>query len=201
MLTERGFDQALALCNIPAREKENLPTKSYEVQRIVNKLLAASVPENYSPFDIKKRRISMNAELLLRSRGFRQAVIEAYAHRCAVCGLKIQSPDLIAWEVQAAHIVPNGLRGRDDICNGIALCRLHQWAFDVGWFTLLDDYRLEVSPKINGLPPDAGRIDKFEFLRSLAKKRSHIHLPSRRAIHSHRNSITWHRQNVFHYDQ
>ena len=54
MLTEDGFDQALALCNIPAREKENLPTKSYEVQKIVNKLLTVSVPQNYSPFDTKK---------------------------------------------------------------------------------------------------------------------------------------------------
>jgi len=197
MLTERGFDQALALCNIPAREKENLPTKSYEVQKIVNKLLAASVPENYSPFDTKKRLMSTNVEFVLRTRGFRQAVIEAYAHRCAVCGLKIQSPNLITWEVQAAHIVPNGLRGRDDVCNGIALCRLHHWAFDVGWFTLLDDYKLEVSPKIDGVPAHFGKIEKFQFLRSLAKKRGHIHLPPRREIYPHRNAITWHRQNVF----
>jgi putative restriction endonuclease len=197
MLTEHGFDQALALCNIPAREKENLPTKSYEVQKIVNKLLTASVPENYSPFDTKKRRMSVNTEFMLRSRGFRQAVIEAYAHRCAVCGLKIQSPNLIKWEVQAAHIVPNGLRGRDDVCNGIAMCRLHHWAFDVGWFTLLDDYKLEVSPKIGGVPAHFGKIEKFEFLRSLVKKRGHIHLPSRREIYPHRNAIAWHRQNIF----
>ena len=197
MLTERGLDQGLALCSVPAREKEYLPTKSYEVQKIVRKLLAASVPENYNPFDTKKRRISANTEFVLRTRGFRQAVVEAYAHRCAVCGLKIHSPDLITWEVQAAHIVPNGLRGRDDVCNGIALCRLHHWAFDVGWFTLLDDYKLEVSPKIDGVPAHFGKIEKFQFLRSLAKKRGHIHLPPRREIYPHRNAITWHRQNVF----
>jgi putative restriction endonuclease len=100
--------------------------------------------------------------------------------------------------VQAAHIVPNGLRGRDDVCNGIALCGLHHWAFDVGWFTLLDDYKVEVSPEIGGLPADLGKIDKFEFLRSLVNKRRHIHLPPRRDIYPHRNAITWHRQNVFH---
>ncbi len=197
MLTERGFDQALALCNIPAREKDRLPTKSYEVQKIVNKLLAASVPKNYSPFDTTKRSIAIRTESLLRTRGFRQAVIEAYSHRCAVCGLKIQSPDSIAWEVQAAHIVPNGLRGRDDICNGVALCRLHHWAFDVGWFTLLDDYKLQVSPKISSLPADIGRIDKYQFLQALGKKRTHIHLPRRRDIYPHQNAMNWHRQNVF----
>jgi hypothetical protein len=201
MLTERGFDQALALCNIPVREKENLATKSYEVQKIVNKLLAASVPQDYSPFDAGKRRAPMRIEFVLRSRGFRQAVVEAYAHKCAVCGLKIHSPDLITWEVQAAHIVPNRVRGRDDICNGIALCRLHHWAFDVGWFTLLDDYKVEVSPRVGRLPADVGKIDKFEFLQSLVKKRRHIYLPSRREIYPHRNAMTWHRQNVFHYEQ
>jgi HNH endonuclease len=201
MLTERGFDQALALCNIPVREKEYLPTKSYEVQKIVKKLLTASIPANYNPFDTKKRRVSVNTEFVLRTRGFRQAVVEAYSQRCAVCGLKIHSPDLITWEVQAAHIVPNGLRGRDDVCNGIALCRLHHWAFDVGWFTLLDDYKVEVSPKINGLSAELAKIDKYEFLRSLVSKRKHIYLPSRREIYPHRNAITWHRQNVFHYER
>jgi hypothetical protein len=201
MLTEKGFDQSLALCNIPAVEKDRLPTKSYEVQKIVNKLLAASVPENYSPFDPTKRLTATRTEFVLRTRGFRQAVIEAYSYRCAVCGLKIKSPDSITWEVQAAHIVPNGLRGRDDICNGVALCRLHHWAFDVGWFTLLDDYKLQVSPKIGNLAGDAGRIGKYEFIRALAKKRTHIYLPGRRDIYPHRNAINWHRQNVFYYQQ
>ncbi len=200
MLTERGFDQALALCNIPASEKDELTTKSYEVQKIVKKLFDASVPDNYDPFDKKKRIITITAESVLRARGFRLAVIEAYDYRCAVCGLKIHSPDRITWEVHAAHIVPNGLSGRDDICNGVALCRLHHWAFDVGWFALLDDYKLQVSPEIGSLPADVGKIDKYQFFQGLAKKRTHIYLPDRREIYPHRNAITW-QSKRFHYKQ
>src|SRR5881296_3213102 len=51
MLTERGFDQALHVSDLPATKKESLPVKSYEVQRVVNKLVTASRPRDYQPFD------------------------------------------------------------------------------------------------------------------------------------------------------
>jgi predicted nuclease with TOPRIM domain len=54
MLTEKGFDEALRICNVPAERKESLPTKSYEVQKIVKRLIESSKPENYDPFDRDK---------------------------------------------------------------------------------------------------------------------------------------------------
>lgn len=197
MLTEKGFDEALKLCDIPTYRKDFLPTKSYEVQKIVKKLTDSPRTENYDPFDKGKKITRTTKESALRHRGFRQAVIEAYGCRCAVCGLKIQSPDSLSWEVEAAHIVPNRVRGRDDICNGIALCHLHHWAFDVGWFTLRDDYKVQVSPQVNGLPSDFGKIGGYEFFRVLAAKRARIGLPDREEIQPHRNAILWHRQNIF----
>ncbi len=198
MLTEKGFDEALQLCNIPVTKKDFLPTKSYEVQKVVRRLFMATSTENYDPFDRTKRIIKLNKESILRSRGFRQAVIEAYGCRCAVCGLMIQSPDSMTWEVQAAHIVPNSSFGRDDICNGVALCRLHHWAFDVGWFTLMDDYRILVSTQMQSLPSDAGKIENFQFLHALTNKSSKIFLPEKPQIHPHHNAIVWHRHNIFH---
>jgi hypothetical protein len=198
MLTEKGFDQALALCDIPPEDKEFLPTKSYEVQKIVNKLFEASPPTHYDPFDRTKKFTRVTANSVLRARGFRQAVLEAYSYKCAVCGLKIKSPDSMIWEVQAAHIVPNRMLGKDDICNGLAFCRLHHWAFDVGWFTLRDDYRIQVSPKVNHLPVDVGKIDGYEFFRVLGKNRLKISLPDKRVMYPHRNAILWHRESIFH---
>jgi hypothetical protein len=93
MLTERGFDQALRISDIPTAEKESLPIKSFEVQKVVNKLLETPIPENYQPFDRTRRLVKTTRETALRVRGFRQAVIEVYDFRCAVCGLKIRSPD------------------------------------------------------------------------------------------------------------
>ena len=200
MLTEKGFDEALKLCDVPISRKACLPTKSYEVQKIVKRLIESPKPENYDPFDRDKRTVKTTREFALRNRAFRQAVVEAYTYRCAVCGLKLKSPDSLLWEVEAAHIVPHRSLGRDDVCNGIALCHLHHWAFDVGWLTVLDDYRVQVSPQINRLPPDCGKLEGYEVFRVLRGGRAKLCLPNRNEIYPHHNAIRWHRENIFHND-
>ncbi len=197
MLTEKGFDETLKLCNIPDTEKDFLSIKSYEVQKVVKKLVESRKPENYDPIDRNKSITKTSSESALRGRGFRQAVIEAYDCRCAICGLKIKSPDLLSWEVEAAHIVPNRALGRDDVWNGIAMCHLHHWAFDVGWFTLLDDYRIQGSPQIQNVPSDCGKIGSYEFVRSLVNHAAAILLPNRIEIRPDRTAIRWHRDWVF----
>ncbi len=198
MLTEHGFDKALRLSNIPVAKKDSLSTKSFEVQRIVKELNETPRLANYNPFDRSKKTSKITKETTLRKRGFRQAVIEAYNYKCAVCGMKIYAPDTLSWEVEAAHIVPHRAMGKDDICNGMALCRLHHWAFDIGWFTLLDSYKVEVSSQAGSLPADFGKIGEYKFLKSLSAHSSKIFLPSRNEIYPHHNSISWHRQNIFH---
>ena len=198
MLTENGFDEALKLSSIPSTRKDFLPTKSYEVQKIVKKLNESPRPDNYNPFDKEKRISKVTRESTLRARGFRQAVIEAYSCKCAVCGLKINSPDSLSWEVEAAHIVPHRSLGRDDIWNGLALCRLHHWAFDVGWFTLREIFSIEASLLIHSLPSDFGRLGDYEFVRALSNTNSRIFLPRRSEIYPHQNAILWHRKNIFH---
>jgi hypothetical protein len=197
MLMEKGFDEALRISDMATTAKESLPIKSYEVQKVVNNLVAASRPQNYQPFDKTRRLVKTTRETGVRLRGFRQAVIEVYDFRCAVCGLKINSPDWLCWEVEAAHIVPHGSFGRDDLFNGIALCRFHHWAFDVGWFALLDNYKIQVSSKLSQLPSDFDRVGDYEFVRSLTKNRAGIRLPEKREIYPHVNSMRWHRQFVF----
>ena len=197
LLTEKGFDDSLKLCKIPIARKEFLPTKSFEVQKIVKKLTESRRTEDYDPFDKNKKTVKTTRESTLRTRGFRQAVIEAYSCRCAVCGLKASSPDTLSWEVEAAHIVPHRYKGRDDIFNGIALCRFHHWAFDVGWFTLLDDYKIETSPQISCLPLDCGKIEGYDFFQALTKTGLKLRFPDRHEIRPHQNAIRWHRQNVF----
>jgi len=83
-------------------------------------------------------------EQIARSEAFRQTVREAYDNRCAVCGTRRETPDGRP-EVEAAHIRPKAKGGPDDIRNGIALCKLHHWAFDNGWLALVGDYRIAVT--------------------------------------------------------
>ena len=197
MLTENGFDEALKLLNIPQAQKEFLPTKSYEVQKIVKKLIETPRPENYNPFDKEKKVAKGTRESIMRTRGFRQAVIEAYDYKCAFCGLKINSLKDMSWEVQAAHIVPHNEKGRDDILNGLSLCHLHHWAFDAGWFTLQDNFRIQVSSKINSLSSDFGKIGNFDFFRIFSDNNSKLLLSKRKEIYPHQKAISWHRENKF----
>ena len=55
MLTENGFEEALKLLNIPKTEREFLQTKSYEVQKIVKKLIESPRSQNYNPFNKKNK--------------------------------------------------------------------------------------------------------------------------------------------------
>ncbi len=197
MLTEGGFDRALKLLKIPITQKEFLSTKSFEVQKIVKKLTDIKRPENYIPFDKNNKAVKITRETVLRMRGFRQAVVEAYDCKCAFCGMKINSPDSLSWEVEAAHIVPHSYKGKDDIWNGLALCRLHHWAFDVGWFTLQNDFTIQVSQKVNSLRAEFGKMGDYDFIRILSIKNSKIFLPKREETYPHPNALTWHRENKF----
>ncbi|MEK0337291.1 MAG: HNH endonuclease [Nitrosopumilus sp.] len=199
MLTEKGFDKALDLLNIPIAQKDILATKSFEVQKIVKKLNRSPRPKNYNPFDNKKKVSKVTIRTTLRTRAFRQSVIEAYDYMCSICGMKINSPDSLSWEVEAAHIVPHRFMGKDDIWNGLALCHLHHWAFDVGWFTLFDTYKIQVSSGTQSLPSNFGKIEDYDFLKALSTNRSKILLPSRVEFYPHQKAIQWHRQNIFYH--
>ncbi len=197
MLTEKGLDAAMRLSNISPARKESLPVKSFEVQKVVKSLVESTKPPDYDPVDRNKRVTQVTTESALRGRGFRQAVTEAYDLKCAVCGLKIWSPDYLSWEVQAAHIVPNRLLGRDDIWNGIAFCHLHHWAFDVGWFTLSEDFRIELSPQIGNFPASFGKVQNYDFIRALADESTKMFLPTPAEFRPDYRALRWHRDNIF----
>jgi len=198
MLTEEGYDRVLEILRIPLSQKEILPVKSYEVQKVVKKIFKQDRPENYNPLEKNKQIVKVTREANLRDRAFRQAILEAYGYRCAVCGMKIYSPNNLQWEVEAAHIVPRSSNGKDDILNGIALCRLHHWTFDVGWFTLMDNLTILASKRIIELPTDFGNLWDYNFMkRLLSNENLLIFLPEKKEIHPHPNAIRWHRMNIF----
>ncbi len=196
MLTEEGYDKALRLLNIPISQKYFLPTKSYEVEKIVKKLNQKPRPKDHNPFDTTRKLLTSTKEYAIRARGFRQAVIEAYDYQCAFCGIKIQAPDGMCWEVEAAHIVPHSVNGKDDIWNGISLCHLHHWAFDAGWFTIKNDFEILISEAVNSLPKNYGKISDQDFLQ-ISNKNLKIILPESKEIYPHQNSLVWHREHKF----
>ncbi len=122
-----------------------------------------------------------------RDPSFSRNVKDAYDHACAICGAERTAPNGSS-EVEAAHIYPvsgadsdEEQGGPDEIGNGIALCRMHHWAFDNGWFAIEDDYTITVRdrPDLPGyaeiaeydgeqirLPDEEEHCPKVEFIRA-----------------------------------
>jgi putative restriction endonuclease len=86
-----------------------------------------------------------------RYQGFRRIVVNSYDHRCALCGVRIVTPEGHT-VVDAAHIVPWRKTQNDDIRNGMALCKLCHWSFDEGMMGLSDNYDVIVSHQITANP-------------------------------------------------
>jgi putative restriction endonuclease len=84
-------------------------------------------------FDNAAGIIETRVQKIARSAAFQKRVTQIYDRRCAICGEGLLHPQK-GFEVEAAHIVPRGRKGADDARNGLALCRLHHWAFDHGLF-------------------------------------------------------------------
>jgi len=83
----------------------------------------------------------------VRDQAFRKVVTTAYDHRCALCGIRIVTPDGHT-VVEAAHIVPWSKSKNDDIRNGMALCRTCHWGFDEGMLGVSDNYTVITSRSI-----------------------------------------------------
>lgn len=195
MLTEQGYEKALMLANFPISEKEKLSVKSFEVEKFAKQLTKRKKPKNYNPIGRQKTQVTNIVNL--RSRSFRQAIIEAYNFKCAVCGLKIHSPRNHRWEVEAAHIIPHSYNGKDDIWNGLSLCRIHHWAFDVGWYSLDQELRIIASEHIHQLPDDMGKAWNYDLVRFSDGKETVVQLPKKRELWPDLRAVQWHRENVF----
>lgn len=74
-----------------------------------------------------------------RAADFRARVLGAYRNQCAACGVQLKLID-------AAHIVPVAFdESTDETMNGVALCKLHHFAYDRNLISFNVDYVIEVS--------------------------------------------------------
>ena len=91
---------------------------------------------------------------------FRMSVLSAYGNRCCVTGLK--RPELLI----ASHIKPwkdsDAKTERTNPSNGLSLNALHDRAFDQGFITIDDHYRLINSQKINEADMDENTKEWFK---------------------------------------
>jgi putative restriction endonuclease len=85
--------------------------------------------------DLRRRYATRLFRQRLHQREFRERVVRAYQHHCAVC--RLRRDELL----DAAHIVPDAdPRGVPAVRNGLALCTLHHAAFDRHVIGITPDY-------------------------------------------------------------
>ena len=80
---------------------------------------------------------------------FRQSVLDAYGHKCAICDYDIQFRTKIIG-VEAAHIQWHNSLGPDMVQNGVALCAIHHKLLDYGAICFNDELELVAAKGLKG---------------------------------------------------
>ena len=99
--------------------------------------------------DLIGKSQAMKAERQRRGRQFVEEVLDCYERKCAICEQSVRLGDALMG-IDACHVKPIQHFGEDVVNNGIALCKLHHWAFDRGAISISKEMELLVSPKLNG---------------------------------------------------
>lgn len=91
----------------------------------------------------RREYVTTVARWRLHQQAFRERVLLAYRHQCALC--RLRHDELL----DAAHIIPDTEpEGEPVVNNGLALCRLHHSAFDRFFIGVRPDYIVEVRPDL-----------------------------------------------------
>lgn len=124
-----------------------------------------------------------DTEQQVRMAAFTRKVRDLYNGSCCICGASRHTPDGVP-EVETTHIYPRTRNGRTDLRNGLALCKLHRWAFDTGWISIRDDHTILVQ--------DAPGIRGYE---EFSRLEGHtIALPNKTEYHPHPEYLNAHRE-------
>lgn len=130
--------------------------------------------------DVRREYVTAVARHRLHQRAFRERVLEAYHHQCALC--RLRHDELL----DAAHIISDSEpEGEPVVSNGLSLCRLHHAAFDRFFLGVRPDYVIQVRSDLLG-ETDGPTLQ--HAIQELHGKR--IILPSRRANHPSVSRLT-----------
>lgn len=121
----------------------------------------------------------------LVQRFFRKSVLVSYGHKCAISGLAM--PDLLI----ASHIIPWSVdeHRRADPTNGIALNALYDAAFDKGFMTFDDDYRVVLSQEISHKMNTDKPLRQFFDIQGRQLNLPSRFYPDNEALHYHQKHI------------
>lgn len=124
----------------------------------------------------------------VRDQGFRRAIVTAYDHRCVLCGVRLVTDDGRT-AAEAAHIIPWSVSHNDDPRNGLCLCRMCHWVFDIGMAGISDQFRVRLSRQVQNTANIAGHLSTLD--------RRPIFEPVASVYNPFLESLLWHMENIF----
>jgi len=126
---------------------------------------------------------------------FRARVMANYLHSCAFCGLRSRLPAQNSYLLVASHILPWAeatSHDRLDPTNGLALCAIHDRAFEWGFLSLDEDLRVVVSAgaREHYEPEERVRAEIVDLGgRAIVTTSKHFARPGGRYLEHHRQNI------------
>ena len=128
-------------------EKQNILQEMAFINKEAAQYSSALLVEESKVAYMSKNELDDNIQFKVRDQGFRKAIVKLYKHRCALCGIRMLTPEGHTI-VEAAHIVPWSKSHNDKPQNGMALCRLCHWSFDEGLMGVGKDYEVLISSAV-----------------------------------------------------
>jgi len=124
----------------------------------------------------------------IRDQGFRKVIVQLYDHRCALCGIRMLTPEGHT-VVDAAHIRPWRESYDDRPTNGLALCRLCHWSFDEGLMGVSRAYEVLVSKRVRTDRNIPGHVMTLAD-RPIFRPKDEVYWPGL-------ENIAWHQKHTF----
>lgn len=152
-------------------------------------LIGIPVPEDDQTGRTAFFAAAHDAEEIGRSARFRLDIVSAYRYTCALTGYRVTTISSGAI-VDAAHIHQFADSRNNDPANGIALCKNAHWMFDVGLWSIDDNYRVLIaSEAFSESSPHQRPLMEMHGEKLL--------LPSDESLFPSRTHLAWHRKNKF----
>lgn len=133
--------------------------KAHRDMSLLNKLDTLTDDEIDDVAETTRRTVIRTIATKYRLAKFRDTVLGAYSHKCAFCQIQLSLLD-------AAHIIPVASPvSTDEVVNGVALCKLHHFAYDANLVSFDERYRIEISQsRVQALTASklAGRLPEFQ---------------------------------------
>lgn len=161
-------------------QQSTIHVEAFEYSRkLLRQARYKTVDEAEAPSDVSEP---------VRDQGFRQAVLEAYDHQCAISGIRILTTAHHT-AVEAAHTKPWSVSQNDDPRNGLALSKLCHWAFQEGLLTITPEYTIPTPPELTAPYNTTGTLDKLDGRSP--------HLPEEATLWPDPACLDWHRDERF----